>query len=297
MDGKITHMEKTIRTYGLLPRRFPGELLLEKAGFIKGKDYRISRILPGVNFSFLLKGSGNYFYGGCEYRLEAPCVFMQVPQVFHDYGPDEGAWDELFITYRDSDLKPLLHRNFCVEGQLFWSIGGNFLIWGLLKEMKEMLLLPPEQVEVDRMDRLAERIILESHLSRRDIPPTREELLVRQVCAELSDLSKDPTLDELASRHGVSLQTLRRYWSSCMKVPLAQFRSRLVMDEAAKLLVETGDPIHAIARKLKFRDALYFSRKFSKESGMSPLAFRERFSHSSRQGPSSSEVGSLNIIS
>lgn len=275
MDRRITHMEKTIRSYGLLPRRFPGELLLEKAGCILGKNYRTSRVMTGVNFSFLLRGSGNYLLAGREFKLEAPCVFMQLPQTFHDYGPD-GEWDEIFISYRDSDLKLLLHKNFCAEGQHLWRVGGNAALWSSLMELKEALKLDPEQAEVDRLDRLAERIILESHLSRRDRPISREESIVRQVSAELGDLSNNHSLEDLAESHGVSIQTLRRYWSSCMKVPLSQFRSRIVMDEAAKRLVDTDEPVHAIAKALKFGDALYFSRKFSKEYGMSPVAFRER---------------------
>jgi len=269
-------MEKTIRYYGLLPRRFQGDLILEKAGFIKDKDYRIQRPMPGVNFSFLLKGSGTYSWEGREHRLEAPCVFMQYHMKMNDYGPD-GTWDELFIGYRAVDLKALLQRNFCFEGQFTWRLGGNPLIWTLLKEMKEALSVPEPQAEIDRLDRMAERIILESHLSRRDLPLSFAEKTVRAVSADLSDLGLDLSLEELASKHGVSLPTLRRYWSSFMKVPLSQFRSSLVMAEASRMLVETGEPVQSIAKKLKFRDALYFSRKFSRENGMSPLAFRERF--------------------
>ncbi len=277
MDAWLSHMEKTIRSYGLLPRRFNSGLILDKAGFIKDKDYRIRYPLTGVSFSFLLKGSGDCVVEGCRVRLEAPCVFMQFHLEPNDYGPEE-SWDELFLSYQPSDLKTLQQRGLHSKGQFTWGLGGNPLLWSLVKEMREAIEAPKGELEPDRLDRMAERLILESHLSRRDMPQSFIEKTVRAVSADLSDLSKEISLEELASKHGVSLPTLRRYWSAFMKVPLSQFRSSLVMAEAGKLLLETDEPVQAIARKLKFRDALYFSRKFSKETGMSPVAFRERLS-------------------
>ena len=276
MDRRISYMEKMIRNYGLLPRRFPGELMLEKAGFIGGKDYRIRNVFPTVNFSLLSEGSGTLLFRGREYRLAAPCVFMQLPLEEVAYGPDR-TWEEMFFCYRRSDLKLLAQRNFYDEARLVWPIANNGALWSVVREMKGLLRRPENEAEVDRVDRIGERIILESLLSRQDAPLSAAEKIVRLVCADLSDLDREVTLDELADQYRISLPTLRRYWSEYMKVPLSRFRSELIMREACRMLVDTSDPVHVIAAGLKFSDALYFSRKFSRENGMSPSQYRERF--------------------
>ncbi|MDF2662781.1 MAG: transcriptional regulator [Paenibacillus sp.] len=56
---------------------------------------------------------------------------------------------------------------------------------------------------------------------------------------------------------------------------LSEYVHRLRMDQARFLLRSTHIPIHQIAAEIGYDDSFYFSRRFSKENGMSPRDYRK----------------------
>lgn len=56
---------------------------------------------------------------------------------------------------------------------------------------------------------------------------------------------------------------------------LGEYVHRLRMDHARFLLRSTRLPIHQIAAEVGYDDSFYFSRRFSKENGMSPRDYRK----------------------
>ncbi|GAA3409775.1 AraC family transcriptional regulator [Paenibacillus hodogayensis] len=56
---------------------------------------------------------------------------------------------------------------------------------------------------------------------------------------------------------------------------LSEYVHRLRMDQARFLLRSTQIPVHRIAAEVGYNDSFYFSRRFSKENGISPRDYRK----------------------
>lgn len=86
----------------------------------------------------------------------------------------------------------------------------------------------------------------------------------------------DLTVGELARRLSISPAALsRRFRSAHGTTPVAFLRD-LRLQHARRLLVETGDSLAVVAQACGYADPFYFSRIFTRASGMPPTRFRLR---------------------
>ena len=70
---------------------------------------------------------------------------------------------------------------------------------------------------------------------------------------------------------------LRRHWHRIMGMSPGEYHAMHQMQRAQEQLAHTSLSITYIANGLGYADPLYFSRKFRKQVGMSPSAYREKF--------------------
>jgi len=68
--------------------------------------------------------------------------------------------------------------------------------------------------------------------------------------------------------------TLRRRFRPATGVSLYAHAVRARVAAAGRLLVETDQPIAAIAEHLGYRDVFFFSKQFRRHAGLSPAAYR-----------------------
>jgi transcriptional regulator GlxA family with amidase domain len=129
---------------------------------------------------------------------------------------------------------------------------------------------------VDRVDRVCERLIMETH----DVcpPETSTHRGIRKLIAQVQrHPGKVVNFDALASQNGMSIATFRRRWTEACKLPPARFLRQVRMREACRLLAETSRLIGEIAREIGFEDELYFSRCFHQETKMAPRDYRKTY--------------------
>jgi transcriptional regulator GlxA family with amidase domain len=129
--------------------------------------------------------------------------------------------------------------------------------------------------EVDRLDRAAERVLLELMLSiaakPRDDAASGVESIQRYV---EKNLGKDHDFEALARRHGLSPTTFRRRWHAHVGCPPARHVAILRLQAASRALIETDASIARIARQLGFGSATSFCRRFRRYAGMSASSYR-----------------------
>jgi len=90
------------------------------------------------------------------------------------------------------------------------------------------------------------------------------------------DLGEHRPVAELARTVGLSNTHLTRSFKRRYGLPPVQYRRRWLMNQAATLIRSTTQSLTAIAERLGYADAAYFSRVFSAVHGMSPLLYRTR---------------------
>lgn len=275
-------MDFLSKHWGAYERAFPGLAPVQTIGYLPRKTEWIDRTFPTTNFSFILSGGGLYHYGERTWKIIAPCVIVEWPGPALQYGPtgEFETWEELYLVYRP-ELRPKLEQaNLFDINRPVWKIHSLERFQKILENLQILTSRDrqPEFGLADQVDRLCEQLILESLISSRTQPPNRMEQKLSTIREHLRDHFHEPVdWQELATRHGFSLTSFRRHWRADTGTSPGRFLSRLRLNAARRLLVETDLPIGEIALRTGFQDPLYFSRKFSKEFHISARQYRQSF--------------------
>jgi AraC-like DNA-binding protein len=280
MDSAIKNMDFPVKEWGSYRRRFPAAFPLILMDFIRHKRHWMRHAFGTCNFSLILRGRGEYRRFGRQWTVQAPCVVLQWPGEHVEYGPlaPDGTWDELYLMYDGTQRAAFEAQRLADPGEPVWPILNLPAVEARIAELLSVAASPAPMHVADRVDRLCELLILETHLQ----PPEPADgsdpaVVVRRMERELaSHLDQDIDLDELAARYGMSLSTFRRRWAEVINVPPARYRLQVRLREAGRLLRETARPVYEVARTVGFPDELYFSRRFHRELKLSPRAYRRR---------------------
>ncbi len=270
-------MDLPFRHWNHIRRRFPSALQVCNTNFLKGKTFWIRRAALVYSYSFIFRGRGELHYKGQIYKIEAPCVFAKKHGEYMEYGPilPEDAWDELYLNYEPSYLKQIEKSRLLDNQLMIWPIADPGALWALKEELCALSYVTPPEDVVDRVDRLCERIIIES------LKHAPEEKSDRAVVERiLKKMRKDPrqpfNLAETVRLSGMSEATFRRRWLEVMDITPRRYLEQIRLQEACKMLAETSLPIREIAFSVGFENEFYFSRRFQAQMKMSPRDYRHK---------------------
>jgi AraC-like DNA-binding protein len=276
MDNPTKDRETRYRDLRAFVRRFPTGLPVRAIGYLPVKRDWVRRTFDRLSFSFILGGEGEYRLNGRTWPVQSPCVFIQYPGTTPEYGPRE-SWEELYINFV-RELAPAAEARglFALERPV-WPVHDAGAIRrgavGLLDALSDV----DSFGRVDRIDRLAESLIVESLISAASPPLGERDRAVQAVRAHIEGHYMEPLdPDELALERGLSPSDFRRRWAAMIKVPPGQFVTQLRIRQACRLLVETDKGIGEIARMVGFSDPLYFARRFRREVGEPASTYRQR---------------------
>ncbi len=89
-------------------------------------------------------------------------------------------------------------------------------------------------------------------------------------------LQENIPAERLAKEYGISLTSLRTGFKGVFGMPMATYLRRYRMEQAARRLVGTEDPVGEISRSLGYQSQGSFGDAFQKIYGLSPRAFRRQ---------------------
>jgi AraC-like DNA-binding protein len=240
----------------------------------------VKRGIQEVVFGLILKGRGRLRYGKRWFAVKSPCVLTVWPGVYEEYGPEpEGAtWEELYIAY-DPKLTPLFETWGIHPAQNpVWPIASDHTVRQLVDELIDCMQSREARGMVDRIDRLCHRLLLESLLEQPPPPETPHDATLDQIRINIAkDLGQPHDSHQVAREYGMAEVTFRRHWKQRFGTPFKHDLINMRMQEACRLLVNTNRDIKTIATVLGFKDAHYFSHRFTKLIGMTATEYRQQF--------------------
>jgi AraC-like DNA-binding protein len=84
-------------------------------------------------------------------------------------------------------------------------------------------------------------------------------------------------MGDLAGRLGLSEEHFIRLFKASLGMTPFQYFTRLKIEAASSVLVETSSSVGSVAERFGFENPFHFSRVFSKCTGLSPLSYRKTF--------------------
>lgn len=276
MNPASNHMDFLTKHWAPHPRQYPGLFPLVSSDFLSGKENWVRTRFGTCNFSLILRGAGRFEWAGKTWQVQAPCVVTQWPGESVAYGPIDGTWDEWYLVYERSQFKRFQDRGLADFSKPVWPIADPASLRVHLAEYSVLARSPDPAWVVDRVDRIAERAILDTWLP--PGAPMEEDPGIRAAAARLREnLALKWDFSSLAADSGFSTTTFRRRWVETIGVPPARYLQQLRIAEACRLLVETPLQIKAVALATGFEDEFYFSRRFRIEVGKAPGEYRKTY--------------------
>ncbi|MBQ8894500.1 MAG: AraC family transcriptional regulator [Clostridia bacterium] len=211
---------------------------------------------------FVVRGFGNFYFKGQEYRLGPGEMFIIPPKQEHLYVADnEEPWEYIFIglTIQDGQIPPFLYEPVirCPEahpifeemkrGNEFQEGRGAFFtarFWDMIS------------------------VLQEKNTPQKDAIDYALELIRAHYAAGL-------TVQQLADALHLSRGHFTLLFKKKTGIPPQQYLIELRMEEAAKLLQKEGLSPSAAAFSVGYADIYQFSKAFKKHFGVSPREYRK----------------------
>ena len=271
---------------GAFSRRFSVLPVLDAVGYIPEKTNWIDTKFTSWNFSIILSGKGTYFVDGKKYPVISPCVLTQQPGLHTYYGPDS-SWEELFLIYDSAAANTLIRGNVFPEkgNSPIWRFDENSTTLTKRRLLAESLDVMQYQHYAGSIDLAAYETIISTINSpyREDTPKVPDDdstiILAEENRMRLNP-DKQFDIEIAAAKNDMHPAKFRRLWNILFDEPPIKHLQKLRLMQSAKLLAETRMQIQEVADITGFLDALYFSRLFKREFGISPKYYREKYAES-----------------
>jgi AraC-like DNA-binding protein len=280
MDSLIKYMDSFSKHWAAFPRKFPSPFPLISMGDITEKNIRMRRTFPTCNFSLILRGGGDFTRKSRTWRVQAPCVITQWPGESLDYGPigPDDTWDELYLIYDAKSLSWFRQRGMVQEACPLWPIHNLDGVMAQVDELRTLSRCQSTEFAADQVDRICERLILETLLPGTQARSGAEDDVVQHIIMRLQHRPHLPhDFNAIAKHHGLSPSTLRRRWFEAVKITPGRYLQNLRLQNARRLLAETTLPVGEIAAQTGFQDMFYFSRRFKSETKRTPTQYRRHY--------------------
>lgn len=112
-------------------------------------------------------------------------------------------------------------------------------------------------------------------------PSTRMQHIKQDL---MQSFTQDITICELAARHGISPAYLGQLFRKEYGESFKDYRNRLRIEEAARLLRKTDLRIYEIAQRVGYQSTDYFERRFSAFYATTPSAYRSEITKHTNSG-------------
>jgi AraC family L-rhamnose operon transcriptional activator RhaR len=258
-----------------------------------------------VEIAVVCAGSGTHLSLAGRQRLEVGDVVFLRPGVWHGYDCEslelyncgfnaEMLYRELAWTHEDPVMghllwtAPLSRGN---RGMLITHLDEQEL-GNCIRHLQALEELRHSPLGLHRGDVIARLTLILGHVARavaadRNQPSQPEGPLhpvaARAIQSLEARIQQSWTVKDLAADLHVSPSYLLRIFKSSTGLPPMSYLAKRRVETAAELLLHGDASISEIGEAVGWPDQNYFARRFKAHFGLSATAYRERFTHTTKQ--------------
>lgn len=239
---------------------------------------------------YLMRGSGFHVIDGNRYSINPPCVFFMSPGQAHKIEFSHDIEGYIFIFTADFYLANRNNQNSLVEFPFFYNIKqdnpplqlSNSQDIAFLESLFQRSIRELESDSTGKLDLLrslldlilmtcSSRYITTENMAAKG----KGHILVKQFYHLIEENNhKNLSLKEYAALLAVTPNHLTQTVKSLTGKTSSQVIKAKQILEIKRLLVHTSLSVAEIAHQLNFEDQSYFTKFFKRESGYSPLQYR-----------------------
>ncbi len=238
----------------------------------KFKSVTTGRILNEYQLIYITQGQGVFYCGHKKHIIRPGTVMLIFPGVSHHYMPDKSTgWIEYWIGFSGDYPDRLRQEGVLSPSKSVYSIGYHdtllYFFDKLFDQVREQK--PGYQIRSssDTISLLAEVICLEKN---RNIKSGDEELVERVKFLLEENLYENIDLDFVSGEIGLSKVRIQNIFREYTGMTPYQFYLNLKINKAKEWLDYGTYSVKEISYRLSFKDPCYFSRLFTKKTGISP---------------------------
>lgn len=224
------------------------------------------------------EGSGHFTVDRQHFRVQAPAIIWLFPGVSHGYGPGPMGWKEHWLLFTGPTARAMEELGCFDREQPIvqlddFSDGFTAETLGLFGALHAALGMGGPQGDLEASV-LCQRVLVEAgkHRATGTYGPAGKD---EQLLSKLRETAHMPlTLSQLAASLKVSVPGLRHAVQAATGVGPKELVIQLRISRAQSLLADTDLPVQRIATLTGYDDPAYFTRLFTKKTGLSPSQFR-----------------------
>ncbi|WP_412734139.1 helix-turn-helix domain-containing protein [Halalkalibacterium halodurans] len=228
--------------------------------------------------SFIKKGDVFVINGSNAHAYKDPHDFkiyniMYRPEMLRAVGPDlrtANGFQALFV------LEPFYRRIHPYQSKLSLPIPSLEHVSGLISIMIDEYNNRFQGYQTMLISRFMELVVyLSRQYDSQEKGKSSHLMQLAHAISYIEDHYLEPlTLEEIASKSGISVRHLNRIFQSYYQTTPISYLQRLRLERACMLLKQTKLTITEISHKCGFNDSNYFTRQFTKAYGCPPKTYR-----------------------
>ena len=228
---------------------------------------------------YMVDGKGTYFINDKLYDIAPGDVVIVPPNTIHstDYGNKE--YERALLEFTDGMLPKYLREKLRTLPNLYRHPTISHGIYTILREI-EKESKEADEFSCDEIGCLIQHLIVLLLRNLDAVKPvySRDAVISEVVAYIRENYRTNITLSQLAEMHFISPEHLSRSFKKETNFGFNEFITLVRLHQAESLLENRGNmSIAEVAYACGFNDSNYFSDKFKRAYGMSPLKYSKMF--------------------
>ncbi len=233
--------------------------------------------------TYITGGKGYYEVNEKKYELGKGDSFLIYPGTKVHYHPDlNDKWEYMRVYFNGNEVKEFLeHTVFTQNSPVVYALNNPNNIYDLFNELcsyfEGQRNIPYIIKKLNRKAYLyrllSEYIRIYPNTAQKEL--TFSDRIINYIYKKYPDPSF--TVESLEKHFNLSHTSLYRYFKENFNTTPKHYINSLRISKAADLLYDTSLQIKDVSISVGFKDPLYFSKVFKKETGFAPSEYYEKY--------------------